>query len=81
MDHIYTDEELLRRLMRPPGIASFAALLHFEKLLSARRRELILEARRLGRAWCELAVFLRVSQQAVQHRWKRYTAPERDPDD
>lgn len=65
--------------MRPPGIASFAALLHFEKFLAERRRELILEARRIGWAWCELAVFLGVSQQAVQQQWKRYVSAERQP--
>ena len=81
MHHIYTDEELLRRLMRPPGFASFAALRHLEKLLAARRRALILEARRMGWAWCELAVFLGVSQQAVHQQWKRYVSAEPDATD
>jgi hypothetical protein len=62
-------------------MASFAALLHFEKLLATRRRQLILEARRMGWAWCELAVFLGVSQQAVHQQWKRYVSAEREPPD
>ena len=78
MNHIYTEDELLGRLRRPPGLASFAALRHFEKVIAARRRELILEARRMGWAWSNLAVLLGVSQQAVQQQWKRYVSAERE---
>jgi Homeodomain-like domain-containing protein len=81
MHHIYTDEEMLRRLKRPPGIASFWALRHFEKLLVARRRELLLQARRAGWSWYDLAVALGVSRQAVQQQWRRLVAPEPEPDD
>jgi hypothetical protein len=78
MHHIYTDEEMLRRLKRPPGIASFFALRHFQKLLSRRRRELILDARRRGWGWYELGIALGVSQQAAHQQWKRYVAAEDD---
>lgn len=81
MHHVYTDEEMLRRLKRPPGIASFGALCHFQKLVAERRRELILEARRRGWSWYDLGVVLRVSTQAVQQQWKRYVSAERGPPD
>ncbi|MGZ4128527.1 MAG: hypothetical protein ACXVQ7_10775 [Actinomycetota bacterium] len=76
MHHIYTDEEMLRRLKQRAGIASFGALRHFKKLLAARERELILEARYLGWGWGGMAALLHVSPQAVQQRWKRLTADE-----
>jgi hypothetical protein len=72
MHHVYTEEELLHRLQRPPGLGSFGALRHLEKLVATRRRELILEARRIGWAWSDLAVLLGVSPQAVHQQWKRY---------
>jgi hypothetical protein len=81
MHHIYTDEEMLRRLKRRAGIASLGALRHFEKLVARRRRELILEARREGWGWYELSVMLHVSPQAVHQRWKRYMTEERHEDE
>ena len=80
MHHIYTDEEMLRRLKRSPGIASFWALRHFDTLVATRRRELLLEARRSGWSWYDLAVALGVSRQAVQQQWRRLVEPEQEPD-
>ena len=80
MHHLYNDEELLRRLKRPPGIASFWALRQLQSLLAARRRELILDARARGWGWYELGVALGVSQQAAHQQWKRYLGAEPDPD-
>jgi hypothetical protein len=79
--HIYTDEEMFRRLMRPAGIASLGALRHLEQLLDARRKELILEARRRGWGWDEMGRAFGVSAQAVQQQWKRYVSADEDPDD
>jgi hypothetical protein len=81
MHHIYTDEELLRRLKGPPGAAAFGALRQLRTLLATRRRELILEARRLGWGWYDLGMVLRVSPQAVQQAWKRYVAAEPGEDE
>jgi hypothetical protein len=78
MHHVYTDEEMLRRLKGPAGIAAFWALRHFERIVAVRRRELILEARRQGWGWYDLGVALHVSPQAVQQQWKRYVSGERD---
>jgi hypothetical protein len=76
MDHIYTDEELLRRVKGRPSMAALGALRHLEQFLASRRRELILEARRLGWSWEDLGGVLRVTPQAVQQRWKRYVTVE-----
>jgi len=74
MHHIYRDEEPLRRLRRPAGAPSFFALRRLQELVAARRRELMLEARRRGWSWYDLGVVLRVSPQAVQQQWKRYVS-------
>ena len=76
MNHIYTDEELIGRLKRPPGVASFGALRRLEDLLEKRRRELIVEARRLGWGWYDIGAALGVSPQAVHQWWKRHVAEE-----
>ena len=81
MHHIFTEEELLRRLKLPASMTSFAALRHFQNLVAARRKELILEARRLGWSWYDLGIVLRVSPQAVHQQWKRYVEAEDGDDD
>ena len=81
MHHRYTDEELIRRLKRPPGVASFGALRRLENVIETRRRELILEARRRGWDWYDIGAALRVSPQAVHQRWKRYINEGQDLDE
>ena len=82
MNHKWSEEELLRRLKGPAGVASLGALRYFQVLVAKRRRELILEARAKGWGWYQLGMLLDVSQQAVQQQWKRYvTADENEEDD
>jgi len=76
--HIYTDEEMLRRLRWGPGIASFAALKHFKRLLAEREKELIISAMLQGWRQWDIAFLLGVSRQAVHQRLRRLTA-EQDP--
>jgi len=74
--HIYNDQEMLRRLRQPPGIASFGALKHFKRLLAEREKELILQAVAAGWRWWDISILLGVSRQAVQQRWRRLTADD-----
>jgi len=74
MHHIYNDEEMLRRLRQPPGIASFNALRYFKKLLAEREKELLLQAVAAGWRWWDIGLLLGVSRQAVHQRWQRLTA-------
>ena len=71
MHHVYSDEAMLKRLQGPPGIASFAALKHFKRLVKEREKELILSAARAGWRWYDIAILLGTSRQAVHQRLKR----------
>jgi hypothetical protein len=76
MHHIYTDEELLRRLKRSNGLAAWAALREFKRLIAKREVELLMSARRAEVPWLVIATHLGISPQAVQQRWKRLMAKE-----
>ena len=78
MHHIYTDEEMLKRLRSPPGIASFGALKHFKRLLAEREKELILDAVSAGWTWWDIGISLGTSRQAVRQRWKRLTKSDQE---
>jgi len=75
--HIYTDEEMLKRLKEGSTRSALLALRHFKELIARREAELILDARREQMAWLSIAGFLGRSPQAVHQRWKRLNADDR----